>query len=101
MISGIEKRKKSDLAEFKVYSGKVRRLTEKVYSTHKSLINPNDYPRTLAGVDLGCRRINIMTVKFGFENNIPIETMCEKENLRMLPWKENISRSRKYKGDVS
>ena len=79
--------------EYKKYSGKVHRLTKKTYEIYKEEINPDDHPRTVCGVEGGYQLDHIITIKFGFENNIPPEVLAEKENLRMLPWKENLMRN--------
>lgn len=79
--------------EYKRYAGKVHTLTRKTYKLYKEEINPDDHPRTLCGVEGGYQLDHIITIKFGFENNIPPEVLAEKDNLRMLPWKENLMRN--------
>jgi hypothetical protein len=82
-----------NMAAYKKYSGNVHRLTKWTYEKYKNKINPNDYPRTLCGVDGGYQLDHIIPIKFGFENNIPPEVLAEKNNLRMLPWKQNLMRN--------
>lgn len=84
---------KPNTDEFRRYGNKVHRLTAKVYKKYKHEINPNNYPRTICGVDGGYQLDHIIPIKFGFENNIPPEVLAEKTNLRMLPWKENLMRN--------
>lgn len=79
--------------KYKKYVNKVHKLTAKVYDEHKESINPNDYPRTLCGVKDGYQLDHIIPIKFGFENDIPPEIIAEQNNLRMLPWKENLMRN--------
>jgi len=62
---------------------------------NKDIINPNNYKRTICGVEDGYQLDHIVTIKHGYENNIPIEEMVKIENLRMLPWKKNLERNRK------
>lgn len=78
---------------YKKYAGKVHNLTKWTYEKYKNEINPNNYPRTICGVDGGYQLDHIIPIKFGFENNIPPEVLAEKDNLRMLPWKENLMRN--------
>ena len=42
-----------DTDQYNEYKNKARRLTEKTYALHKDKINPNNFPRTLCGVDGG------------------------------------------------
>ena len=69
-------------------------MSDKVYEENKHIINPDDRPRTLAGVEDGWQLDHIIEVRWGFDNNIPVEVLCEVENLRMLPWKKNLERNR-------
>lgn len=92
---GIKKRTKENTPEYTRYKNKVHRLSEKVYSENKEIINPNNYKRTLAGIKDGWQLDHIISVRYGFDNNIPAEVLCEVENLRMLPWQKNLERNRK------
>jgi len=86
-------RRKKLATAYKRYSGEVHRETRKVYEKNKDTINPSNHVRTLCGVDNGYQLDHIVPIKFGFENNIPIEEMSRVENLRMLPWKQNLERN--------
>lgn len=92
MLEGIEKRKLSDeeLCEYRKYRNRLANLTEKTYNAHKEEINPNDYKRAVAGVEDAYHLDHIIPAKFGFDNNIPPEVLAEKNNLQMLPWRDNI-----------
>ena len=79
--------------EYKKYAGKVHRLTRYTYEKYKDEINPNNYSRTLCGVENGYQLDHIIPIKFGYENDIPPEVLAEKSNLRMLPWKDNLMRN--------
>tara|TARA_B110000093_G_C12929095_1_gene392652 strand:+ start:762 stop:1388 length:627 start_codon:yes stop_codon:yes gene_type:complete len=89
------KQSKPDTASYKKYVGKVHRLSDKVYKQNIDIINPHGHTRTLAGVEGGWQLDHIIEVRFGFDNNIPAEVLAEVNNLRMLPWKENLERNRK------
>ena len=83
---------KSSLAE---YSYKVRRITEENYVKHKDAINPDNYPRTLCGVDGGYQLDHRISMKWAFEHGLNPKIAGSIENLQMLPWKENLSKSYK------
>lgn len=87
--------RKEDIKPYKKYAGAVHRLSQKVYEEHIDKINPNRYPRTICGVKDGYQLDHIIPVRFGFDNGISIEDMCDVSNLRMIPWKENLKRNRK------
>lgn len=85
---------KSSTSEYRKYSGRVHRLTEKIYESNKSEINPHNYPRGLAG-SFGVYHLDHkISIRYGFDNNISPEEISKKENLQMLPWKENISKGK-------
>ena len=75
--------------DFERYRQTVNLLTEKTYVKYKQEINPNNYPRTLCGVDGGYQLDHIQSVKMAFDNGISPEEISSKENLQMLPWKIN------------
>ena len=81
--------------EYKSYSGKVHRLSQKTYESNKEIINPKNLPRALSGVVGGYQLDHIITIKEGFEKNISPEEMSKVENLRILPWKENLMRNKR------
>ena len=84
---------KDSTPAYKKYAGLVHRLTKKTYEKYKHIINPNDYPRTLCGIDDGWQLDHIVTIKEGFEKQIPAEKIAALDNLRMLPWKQNLMRN--------
>lgn len=85
--------RKDNTPAYKKYAGRVHRLTRHTYEKYKNEINPYGHKRTLCGVENGYQLDHIIPIKFGFENNIPPEVLAEKNNLRMLPWKENLMRN--------
>jgi len=98
MLAGIEKRvlSKEELKEYKQYRNRLKTLTEKTYDEFESDINPNGYVRGVAGQVDVYHLDHIIPARFGFENGIPPEVLAEKENLQMLPWRDNIVKGRKY-----
>lgn len=82
-----------NIEEYTRYARKVHHLSGKIYETHKNIINPNNYPRTLCGVEDGWQLDHIIPVKECFEKGMSIEEASALENLRMLPWKTNLMRN--------
>lgn len=91
---GIGSRKMRNPAtpEYKKYARKVHGLSQKIYEQNKEIINPNNYPRTLCGVEGGWQLDHIIPIKECFEKGMTIEQASEISNLRMLPWKNNLMR---------
>lgn len=77
------------------YRNKVIWLSEKTYVENIQHINPNNYPRTISGVVGGYQLDHIYSIKKGFDNKISPEDISKKENLQMLPWKTNRTKSSK------
>ena len=98
MLQGIEKRKLSieELKDYKRYRNRLKILTEKTYIEYIDIINPYGHIRGVAGIENAYHLDHIMPARFGFENNIPVEFLAEKENLQMLPWRDNIVKGKKY-----
>ena len=56
-------------------------------------IHPSGYPRTIHGTDGGYQLDHIKTVRQCFDEGIDPGLVANVENLRMLPWKENLMRN--------
>jgi len=82
-----------DTPEYQRFRKQVDVLTEKVYTEYKQEINPNDYPRTLAGVENGYQLDHIIPVHYGWVVGMTADELSQKENLQMLPWKDNLKKS--------
>lgn len=85
-----EKLRRLDTPEYRKYAHIVHRMTRKTYNEFKEEINPNNYIRGVAGKKDVYHLDHIVSVRFGFDNGIPPEDISRKENLQMLPWKDNI-----------
>jgi len=86
-------KRKEETPEYTRYKNKVHKLSEKTYVEHAEVINPNNHPRTLCGVDGGWQLDHIKTVRECFDSGISEEEASSLNNLRMLPWKENLMRN--------
>lgn len=90
-------RRELNISEYQKYARKVRYLTESNYAKYKEMINPNDYPRTLCGVEGGYQLDHIIEIRECFDKGISIEECAKIENLQMIPWQSNLDK-RKIKG---
>jgi len=80
---------------YKGYARRVHALSHQVYEDNIDIINPNRYPRTLCGVDGGWQLDHIKPIKECYIQGMSVEDASKLENLRMLPWKENLARNKK------
>jgi hypothetical protein len=81
--------------EYWDFYNKVVWATEKTYVDHKEDINPDNHPRTLAGVDGGYQLDHIVSIDYGWKNKMTVEELSCKENLQMLSWQDNRNKSNK------
>lgn len=86
--------RKDTTPEYKRYCNRVHKLSKRIYEKFKDEINPNNYPRGLAGETGVYHLDHIVSIRHGFDNNLLPEDVACKENLQMLPWKENISKGK-------
>ena len=86
--------RKDTTPEYKRYCNRVHKLSKRIYEQFKDEINPNNYPRGLAGETGVYHLDHIVSIRYGFDNNLLPEDVACKENLQMLPWKENISKGK-------
>lgn len=78
--------------DIKKYRNRIAVLTTKVYNEFKNEINPMGLVLGKAGV-IGAHQIDhIMSVREGFTYSVPIYLIASKENLRVIPWRDNISK---------
>jgi 5-methylcytosine-specific restriction endonuclease McrA len=84
-----------DRPKYKKYQYEVQKLSEQNYVKEVDKINPLGYTRTLCGVDGGWQLDHIISIKFGFENNIDPNIIAAVENLQMLPWIDNVKKGSK------
>jgi hypothetical protein len=84
--------RQNNTTHYKKYCNKVRRLTEKTYVKYQNIINPNNYPRTLCGVEGGYQIDHKLSVRFCYDNNISEEVCSSIDNLQMLEWSKNLNK---------
>lgn len=71
-----------------LYRKTARNMTER----NKKNMDLSSYNIGKAGVDGAYQVDHIVSVVYGYENNIPVELIASVENLQVLPWKENLSK---------
>jgi hypothetical protein len=76
-------------SEFTAYAYKVRLITEETYRTHKHILNPDDLPRTLCGIENGYQLDHKISIKWGYEHGLNPKIVGGLSNLQMLSWQEN------------
>lgn len=89
-------KRKTGTSAYRRYANKVHSLSNKLYESNKELINPNNHPRTICGVEGGYQLDHVVSVRYGFDNNIPPEEMSTIDNLQMLPWKDNLKKGTSF-----
>lgn len=77
---------------FEKYKKIVKKLTNDNYKKYKNIINPDNFERVLSGRK-GYHLDHIISVKNCYLWGIPEEICSHHENLRLIPWKENITKN--------
>jgi predicted transcriptional regulator len=92
LLSSYGLKREYNMTDYKKYSNKVRRLTEKNYVKYFTTINLNNCPRTLCGVDGGYQVDHKLSVRFSYDNNISEEVCASVDNLQMIEWTQNLNK---------
>lgn len=83
-------RKKAEQS-LSTYQAQIRRLSEKSYNNHKSLLNPTELIRGRTSYHLD----HIYSVYDGFTNNVSVNIISHPMNLRLLNYHNNITKRTK------
>lgn len=67
-------------------------MTEEVYVEFKVILNPNNFPRTLCGVEGGYQLDHILSIKKCYNVGKTIEEASSISNLQLISWKENLEK---------
>lgn len=81
--------------EFLRYRSKVSLLSEKQYVKYKDILNPENHPRTLAGVEGGYQLDHVKSIYQCWSEGISPEEASAVDNLQMLPWIDNLKKGKK------
>jgi hypothetical protein len=82
-------------SNFRKYRNRVSVRTRRNYQLHESKINPKGLKIGKCGVEGAHQIDHIITVRQGFEQGLPVEVISAVDNLRVIPWLENVQ---KYDG---
>lgn len=72
------------------YRNDVDSATRKQFVLYESIINPNNYQRGLSGQENAYQLDHIISARFCFDNDVPVEMCADYRNLQMLPWYDNL-----------
>ena len=78
--------------EYHKYARKVRHITESTYAKYVEIINPDNHPRTLCGVENGYQLDHIVSIRESFDLGISVELCADIPNLQMIPWERNLQK---------
>jgi hypothetical protein len=84
--------KQPNLPSYKRYANKVRRLSEKVYQENIDIINPCGHMRSICGVENGYQLDHIKSIKKCYNEGLSEEEASSLNNLRLIPWKDNLNK---------
>lgn len=87
-------------SEWQKYRQKAHALTRITYSEHNQRINPHKYIRGKAGIKGAYQLDHIVSIRFCFDNDIPLEVCAHHTNLQMLKWEDNIGSKHTIKGTL-
>jgi hypothetical protein len=82
-------------SDWKVYKSEVIMLTNRVYRENRDIINPNNLPRGLAGVEGAYHLDHVLPIRYCFEEGIGVEECACVDNLQILDWRDNLVKSSK------
>ena len=81
--------------EWGIYKSEVNKETRRVYRENIDIINPNNLPRGLAGVEGAYHLDHVLPIRYCFEEGIGVEECACVDNLQMLDWRDNLVKSSK------
>lgn len=83
--------------EWLTYKGQARYWTEREYDAHKQEINPLNLPRGIREYHID----HVVPLWYGFTRGLDPRVLSKKENLRMLWFSDNLTRSKETLDDES
>lgn len=81
-----------NLPAYNRYARRVRILSDENYAKHADLLNPENHPRTLCGVEGGWQLDHIKSIKKCYNEGLCPEEAADVRNLQMIPWKDNLDK---------
>ncbi len=81
------------IKEFRRYHAAVIRKTNKIYKEFKDTINPDNLSRGKQGKNNNYHLDHIIPINICWKNKISVELCSSLENLKIIPWRDNISKN--------
>jgi hypothetical protein len=81
-----------NLPAYKKYANIVRMMTEETYAVFKDIINPENYPRTVCGVNNGYQLDHVKSIKQCWNEGLDPSIAADVSNLQIIPWKDNLAK---------
>jgi len=85
-------RKDIKVTEFQKFARKVRRLTRETYDSNRHVLNPENLPRTLCGVEGGYQLDHKISIRESFDMGHSVYDCSQLENLQIISWQENLQK---------
>lgn len=83
--------------QWQKYKSAVYAATRQSYKQHKHFINPANVLFGRAGVEGAYHLDHIVSVRYCFDNLIPVDLCAHPQNLQLLPWEANLAQKDKLK----
>lgn len=77
-----------------------RKTARNMTARTKKTLDLSSYNIGKAGVEGAYQVDHIVSVVYGYENNIPVELIASIENLQVIPWEENLSKKHHLTDDA-
>lgn len=84
-----------DYQNYQKYKRAVYNASKKTYKLYETLLNPMQLKLGRCGDEDAHQIDHCIPVSKGYEFKIPVKVMADIENLQLLPWKENLTKSNK------
>jgi len=94
LFGGVHKIRKTPSTIKTRYYKKVREITRLTYQINENIINSENHTLGKCGVNGAYQLDHIISVHYGFENNINPEIIGGLDNLRVIPWRVNAVKNK-------
>lgn len=85
-----------DFAIWRDYRDKVRKMSDAYYHLNEATLNPHKYNRSRPDLDPNAVQLDhLISIIYGFKNNLSPEMIADPLNLRVIPAKTNLSKHKK------
>lgn len=84
-----------DYKDYQKYKRAVYSASRKTYNQNINLLNPNGLLLGRCGIPGAYQIDHKIPISLGYQLKIPVTVMATVENLQLMPWKDNLSKSNK------